>query len=82
MLFPICPSCGTILANIQLAYQRDMIELCERYNINYDSLSHGAIIANEKFSEDKRKIVDRYVDRMCCKMRLINFSDVARLINY
>lgn len=82
MLLPICPSCGTILANIQLAYQRDMIELYERYNINYDSLSPGSIISNEKLSEDKRKIVARYVDRMCCKMRLINFSDVARLINY
>jgi len=81
MLLPICPSCGTILANIQLAYQRDMIELCERYNINYDSLSYGSLTSNEKLSEDKRKIVDRYVDRMCCKMRLINFSDVARIIN-
>jgi len=81
MLLPICPSCGTILANIQLAYQRDMIELCERYGVNHESLSQGSLHSNKEFIGEKEKIVNRYVDRMCCKMRLTNFSDVARIIN-
>ncbi len=82
MIYPICPTCGNLLSNIQLPYQRDIAELCTKYKIDINEISHGAI-QDPKFLEEKRKIIDKYVDfhRYCCKMRLGNFSDLVRLVN-
>lgn len=81
MLYPICPTCGALLSNIQLPYQRDMKALCEKYNVDIELLSRG-IINNDEFNNDKIRIIDKYTDqqRYCCKMRLNNFSDLVRII--
>ena len=82
MLYPICPTCGNLLSNIQLPYQRDLAELCKKHNIDIDEVSRGAI-NDPKFLEEKRKIVDKYIDfhRYCCKMRLGNFCDIVSLVD-
>ena len=81
MLYPICPTCGALLSNIQIPYQRDLKALCERYNIDIELLSRG-IINNDEFNDDKIRIIDKYTDyhRYCCKMRLTNFSDLVRIV--
>ena len=81
MLYPICPTCGALLSNIQLPYQRDIKALCEKYNIDIELLSRG-IINNDEFNDDKIRIIDKYTDqhRYCCKMRLTNFSDLVRIV--
>ena len=81
MLFPICPSCGAILSNIQLHYQQDIRDLCDKYNIDHEMMSRG-IVDNDKFNAAKEKIVNKYTDpdRYCCKMRLTNFSDIVRVV--
>lgn len=83
MLYPICPTCGTLLANIQLPYQRDMEELCNKYNVSQETMSKGEITKNPDFIKEKENIVNKYVDKdkICCRMRLTNFSDLVRLIN-
>jgi DNA-directed RNA polymerase subunit N (RpoN/RPB10) len=80
MLYPLCPTCGTMLSNIQLPYQRDLKKICEKYNIDHEVASRG-VVDDEKFNDEKEKIVNKYIDkdRYCCKMRLINFSDIVRL---
>jgi hypothetical protein len=82
MLYPICPTCGNILSNIQIPYQTDIAELCKKYNIDIEDVSRGAI-RDPVFIEERRKIMDKYIDfhRYCCKMRLGNFSDIVRIVN-
>lgn len=82
MLYPICPTCGSLLANIQIPYQKDLHELCEKYNIDVESMSKS-MNSNEEFNKEKRAIVDKYTEqhRYCCRMRLTNFTDLVRLIN-
>jgi len=81
MLYPICPTCGAILSNIQIPYQRDIKALCVKYNVDVELMSRG-IINNDKFNAEKREIMDKYTDphRYCCRMRLANFSDLVRIV--
>lgn len=81
MLPPVCYTCGNLLSNIQLPYQRDMKQLCERYNVSHDLLS-GGLINNKEFNREKKAIVDKYTEphRYCCKMRLTNFSDIINIV--
>ena len=80
MLYSLCPTCGTLLANIQIPYQNDLIELCDKYNVSHEAISQGTLMKNKEFAKAKEELVSKYVDRMCCKMRLISFSDLVRLI--
>ena len=79
MLYLVCPTCGTLLGNIQLPYQRDIEALCNKYDIDHETISRAAY--SKEFMTEKEKIVNKYVDNMCCKMRLVNFSDIVRIIN-
>jgi DNA-directed RNA polymerase subunit N (RpoN/RPB10) len=82
MLYPICPTCGALLSNIQLLYQNDIKKLCEKYNVDLEMMSRG-IVNDEKFNNEKKDILNKYTDpdRYCCRMRLSNFSDLVRIIN-
>lgn len=81
MLYPICPTCGALLSNIQLLYQKDINDLCIKHGIDINLISKS-LQKHTEFNEDKKKIVDKYCDknRYCCRMRLINFCDMVRLI--
>jgi hypothetical protein len=81
MLYPICPTCGALLSNIQLPYQRDIKELCERYNVDLELMSRG-IVNDEKFNGEKERIINKYTDndRYCCRMRLLNFSEIVKIV--
>lgn len=81
MLYPICPTCGAILSNIQLPYMRDLKELCEKYDVDIELMSRG-IIDNEKFNKEKEAIMDKYTDpqNYCCRMRLGNFSELVKIV--
>jgi DNA-directed RNA polymerase subunit N (RpoN/RPB10) len=80
MLYPICPTCGTLLANIQVPYQEDLKKLCDDFNISHEAISQGTLIKNVEFANKKEALVNKYVDRMCCKMRLISFSDLVHIV--
>jgi len=82
MLYPTCPTCGALLSNVQLPYQRDIRNLCEKYNVDIELLSRS-IANDEKFNDEKEEIISKYTDedRYCCRMRLANFSDLVRIVN-
>jgi hypothetical protein len=82
MLYPICPTCGALLSNIQLPYQRDITDLCTEYGVDVEFMSKG-IVNDDEFNTKKKAIVDKYTDpdRYCCRMRLTNFCDLVRIIN-
>jgi DNA-directed RNA polymerase subunit N (RpoN/RPB10) len=81
MLTPICYSCGNLLSNIQLPYQRDMKQLCEKYNVSHDTLSSG-LFNLKQFNIEKKTIIDKYTEphRYCCKMRLTNFTPIVDIV--
>jgi DNA-directed RNA polymerase subunit N (RpoN/RPB10) len=81
MLYPICPTCGALLSNIQLPYQHDIKELCEKYNVDIELISRG-IANDDKFNIEKERILNKYtdVDRYCCRMRLSNFSEIVKIV--
>lgn len=81
MLFPVCPSCGSLLSNIQLPYQRDILALCEKYNIDIDLLSRNKS-NNKQFNDEREAILNKYTEpkKYCCRMHLMNFSDLVNLI--
>jgi DNA-directed RNA polymerase subunit N (RpoN/RPB10) len=81
MLYPVCPTCGTLLSNIQLPYQRDIKALSEQYNVDHELMSSG-IVQDENFNREKEQIMNRYTDpdRYCCRMRLANFCELVKII--
>ncbi len=81
MLYPICPTCGALLSNIQLPYQRDIHKLCEKYNVDLELMSRG-IVNDKNFNDEKKVIIDKYTDedRYCCRMRLLNFSELVKIV--
>lgn len=81
MLYPVCPTCGALLANIQIPYQQDIKKLCEEFNVDVDLMSHN-LYRNEDFNKRKREILDKYTDpdNYCCRSRLPNFSDLVRIV--
>jgi DNA-directed RNA polymerase subunit N (RpoN/RPB10) len=81
MLYPICPTCGELLGNIQLAYRKDMEELCKKLKIDHDEISLST--NDDKINKEKAKILDKYTrkDRYCCRMRLSNSLNIVKLVN-
>jgi DNA-directed RNA polymerase subunit N (RpoN/RPB10) len=80
MIYILCPSCGSNLGNIQLAYQRDIKQVLKKYNIDNEELSRNT--NNKELIKDKIAILDKYTDkdRQCCRMRLNNFIDIVNLV--
>ena len=82
MSYQICPSCGDPLSPIIIPYVADMFALCEKYEIDHERISSQPMGDNE-FNREKRQIMDKYVskERLCCRMRLANFSDIVKLVH-
>jgi len=81
MLYPVCPSCGSLLSNIQLPYRRDIKELCEKYDVDIELMSRG-VVDNETFNNEKEAIMNKYTDpdNYCCRMRLANYSELVNIV--
>lgn len=80
MILPVC-SCGNILSNVQLPYERDLKELLTKSNITNDSLLEDGL--PEEFIKERQKLLLKYVypEKLCCKMKLMNFIRLDTLIN-
>ena len=71
MLYARCPTCGSVLAHIELVY----IDLINEVENN-----------TELMNEEKKKekyICDKLADLVendCCRMRLITYSDLVRIL--
>lgn len=82
MIYQVCPSCGDPLSPIIIAFWDEMKVLSEKYGIDHDRISSQPMGDNE-FNREKQKIMDKYVskERLCCRMRLANFSDIVKLVH-
>jgi hypothetical protein len=82
MSYQVCPSCGDPLSPIIMPYWSDMAALCEKYGIDNERISSQPMGTND-FNREKQKIMDKYVtkERLCCRMRIANFSDIVKLVH-
>jgi DNA-directed RNA polymerase subunit N (RpoN/RPB10) len=70
MIYPRCPSCGTLIANRQIPYERGLEEI--ESNPNYDE---------EMKLEQKQKLIESLnIKLYCCKMRLITYKNKTEII--
>jgi DNA-directed RNA polymerase subunit N (RpoN/RPB10) len=69
MLYPVCPTCGHLLADIEL-------EFTEKYNNIVDSKETEP----KKDKEIEKLFNDVKIKKYCCKMRLISYFDHIKVI--
>ena len=69
MLYPVCPTCGHLLADIEVEFT----DKYEKINESKDS--------NEKKGKEIEKLfVEVKVKKYCCKMRLISYFNHIKTI--
>jgi DNA-directed RNA polymerase subunit N (RpoN/RPB10) len=69
MLYPVCPTCGHLLADIEL-------EFTEKYNNIVESKGDE----QKKEKEILKLFNDVHIKKYCCKMRLISYFDHIKVI--
>lgn len=81
MLYPICPTCGALLSNIQIPFENDVKNLCEKYNVDIEELSRF-LSKDVNFNQEKKAIINKYTDpdRYCCRMRLLGYCKLVDII--
>jgi len=59
-----------------------MLALCEKHGIDHERISSQPM-GDNKFNDEKHEIMNKYVskERLCCRMRLANFSDIVKLVH-
>ncbi len=71
MIYIKCPSCGLLLGNRQIIYEKGLDEI--NSNPNTD---------NEKKLELKTKLVESLgIKRYCCKMRVMTYKNLPEIIH-
>lgn len=70
MLFPKCPTCGKLLADIVLEYEEKMKQIC-----------NNPQLTNEQKDKAKTDIINSFnLTKYCCRMRLISYVDLPELL--
>lgn len=71
MIYIKCPSCGYLLGNRQMVYEKGLDEIYSDPNTD-----------DEKKLELKTKLVESLkIKRYCCKMRVITFKNLAEIVH-
>ena len=70
MLYPVCPTCQTLLADKQIPYEKGIEKICKN-----DKLSE-----EEQLKLKEKLLNDIGLERYCCRMRMISYVDQAKLI--
>lgn len=80
MIYMLCPECGELLRHKQIIYEDKMQEVCEKLNLNYNMISQEGYDRNEQYIKERQDIVNELCENICCKMNMITFVSVVRLI--
>lgn len=71
MIYIKCPSCGYLIGNRQMIYEKGLDEINSDPNTD-----------DEKKLELKTKLIESLnIKRYCCKMRVITFKNLAEIIH-
>lgn len=70
MIYPRCPSCGTLIANRQIPYEKGLEEIESNPNLDEDMKL-----------EQKRILIEALKIKLyCCKMRLMTYINKTEII--
>lgn len=70
MLYPVCPTCGFLLADKELEYIKQINKLCE-------SKENNETIKDD----DVKKILNNLnINKYCCRLRLTTYVDLVKTI--
>lgn len=76
----ICPCCGSLLGHKELLYEIGIKKICDENGIDFNSVSLGKMDNDDKIKQAKKELVNMLCDSYCCKMLLLNYVDLVRLI--
>jgi DNA-directed RNA polymerase subunit N (RpoN/RPB10) len=69
MLQMKCPTCGTLLGDIQLIHEEEIKKIDE------------SKISDDEKNNKKKKLIDMYgIDRYCCRTRILGYCDIVNTI--
>jgi len=69
MLQMKCPTCGTLLGDIQLILEEEIKKIDE------------AKISDEEKNIKKEKVINMFgIDRYCCRTRILGYYDIVKII--
>lgn len=80
MIYMCCPTCGALLRHKQIVYEDRMEEECDKNNIDYEMVSSGLLDRDKNFIEIRSKIVNELCEKMCCKIYLMTFVKVGKIV--
>ena len=70
MLPPNCFTCGMLMSDIELEYEKKLVEI-----------ENNASLTPEQKNERKIKLIDSLgLKRYCCRMRLLGYVDKVNII--
>ena len=61
------------------AYNQKLKEICDKYDINDDLLARG-FDKTPQFIEERQKLIQSLFKNICCKMRVINYVELVKII--
>jgi DNA-directed RNA polymerase subunit N (RpoN/RPB10) len=69
MLYPVCPTCGHLLADIEV-----------EFTDKYEKINESKDSDDKKGKEIEKLFVEVKIKKYCCKMRLISYFNHIRTI--
>jgi DNA-directed RNA polymerase subunit N (RpoN/RPB10) len=69
MLYPVCPTCGHLLADIEI-----------EFTDKYEKINESKDSDEKKGKEIEKLFVEVKIKKYCCKMRLISYFNHIRTI--
>jgi DNA-directed RNA polymerase subunit N (RpoN/RPB10) len=77
MLIIICHTCGELLGNKAIVYNKEMKKICAKYNVDYNYLSK---CNNKDYLHEKKELVNKLASRYCCKMSIVTFTNKVEFV--
>jgi hypothetical protein len=79
MLYTVC-SCGEILGNKQLVYEKEMIKICNELGLDFDTISQGQVDQNDEYKIRRSAVINKLCRRWCCKQQMATYVDIVHII--
>lgn len=70
MIYLKCPTCGTVIGNRQIIYEKKLREIDNNPNMDEDA----------KLEQKNKLINSLELKRYCCKMRIMTFKSMPLII--
>jgi len=80
MIYMICPECGDLLRHRQIIYEDEMEKVCNGMGLDYNMISQENYERDEVYVKKRQDIVNKLCTNLCCKINLITYISLSRLI--